>query len=62
VGGVGESFRAQRIEGRNDGCNHIGICMGLRVQVKPLKVLRFTSLLQDFSGKVWETQNLTSFS
>jgi hypothetical protein len=48
VGGVGGSFQAQRIKGRDNHGNSIGIgiVIGLRVYAKPWKVLRFTSLLQ----------------
>ena len=50
MGGVGGSFQAQRIKGRDNHGNSIGIgigiVIGLRVYSKPWKVLRFTSLLQ----------------
>lgn len=48
MGGVGGSFQAQRIKGRNKHGNSIGIVIviGLRVYAKPSKVLRFTNLLQ----------------
>ena len=48
MGGVGGSFQAQRIKGRNEARNSIGIGigigMGLWVLRKPSKVLVFTSL------------------